>query len=77
MAYVTMRSRRIGSQIPTLGGQLGLRKLLTDAYKDATSQPYGYLVADFSNRSDQEGDKVAIRSNIFPEEPEPVVIYTE
>ncbi len=43
----------------------GRSKFLVDAYKDATSKPFSYLLIDL--RPDTE-DRLRIRSNIFPDE---------
>ena len=43
----------------------GKRKFLTDAYKDATEKPYGYLVLDLKPET---GEKFRVRTNIFPGE---------
>ncbi len=61
--------------MPTLGSQLGIRSLLTAAYNDATSTPYGYLVADFSNKSESDADQYAIRMLVFPDDLYPTVCY--
>ena len=71
-AYVLMKSPRIRSQIPTLGGQLGIRALMKDAYRQATEfAPFSYLVADYSNKIEQNSERFALRTNIFPSEPGP------
>ena len=48
--YVLMKNPRDVSQLQCLARQafLGKSSFLMDSYKDATSQPYGYLVLDFS-----------------------------
>ena len=48
--YVLMKNPRDVSQLQCLARQafLGKSAFLVDSYKDATSQPYGYLVLDFS-----------------------------
>jgi hypothetical protein len=71
-----MRSKRLSSQIGTLSTQLGLGNLLKQCYEDATHEnPYAYLAVDFSNRADPKSEKLAIKTNIFPDNTEPVIIY--
>ena len=43
-AYVITRSGRLAAQIPYLSRQLGLGATVTQAYKQATKRPYGYLM---------------------------------
>ena len=63
---VMMRNPRDIFQIPTLGKQIGAGKLLVEAYVDATSQAYGYIVLNLSpHRGD---DDYIITSAIFPGE---------
>ena len=60
----------IASQVPTLGAQLNVGKQMKEAYRLATeNQPYSYLVADFTDRSDPQAWKYSLRSNIFPSDP--------
>ncbi len=66
---------RIRSQVPNLGSQLGVRPLLTAAYKDATSTAYGYLIADFSNKSESDADQYAVWTLVFPDDQYPTVCY--
>ena len=51
--YVLMKNPRDVSQLQCLARQafLGKSTFLMEAYKDATSQHYGYLVLDFISRS--------------------------
>ena len=64
---IVLKNIRDASQISTLGRQLfpGRSKILTEAYSDATSKPYGYLVVDMSPHSD---DKYRLRTCVFPGE---------
>ena len=39
-------------QIGVLGRQMGDRKLLLEAYKRATSKPFGHLLIDFDPQTD-------------------------
>lgn len=68
---ILMKNVRDVSQIAILGRQLypGKWKLLTEAYSDATSNPYGYLVVDMSPHSD---DTYRLRTRVFPGE-DPIV----
>lgn len=69
---VLMKNPRDVSQLQCLGRQafLGKGAFLMEAYKDATSNPYGYLVLDFSPSGREE---YRVRSKIFPDED--TVIY--
>ena len=60
-------------QIRNLGTQLFPRNLpyFMDAYKDATSQNYGYLLIDMHPSSPE---LVRLRTNVFMDEPD--VVYT-
>lgn len=70
---VLMKNARDSSQISTLGRQLypGRARVLVDAYRDATKNPFGYLVVDTSPGGD---DRYRLRTNIFPDED--TIIYT-
>jgi len=69
---VLMKNPRDVSQLQCLGRQafLGKGAFLMDAYKDATSIPYGYLVLDFSPSGRED---YRVRTKVFPEED--TVIY--
>ena len=43
---------------------------LYDAYRNATIQPYGYLILDFAQDTD---DRLRLRTNVFPDEYLPIV----
>jgi hypothetical protein len=64
---VLFKNPRDTSQIGFLARQMfpGKPKYLIDVFKDATSEPYSYLVIDL--RADTE-DKHRLRSGIFPDE---------
>jgi hypothetical protein len=64
---VLMKNMRDAAQISYLGRQLypGRSNLLTSAYADATKEPYGYLLIDTSQHSE---DKYRLRTHIFPGE---------
>ena len=62
---VLFRNPRDASQISVLGKQMypNKSKILVEAFRDATSSPYGYLLMDM--RPDLE-DKFRLRTGIFP-----------
>ena len=68
---VLMRSPRDYYSIRTLGMQLGDFKRLTEAYKDATTSKWGYLLCDTHPQSDP---LYRYRTNIFPDD-EALVVY--
>ena len=53
------------NQIKILGNQLGIRGKLENAYKDATKEPFSYIVLDVSPSSDSS---YMLRTHIFPED---------
>ena len=62
---VPMKNPRDVSQLQCLARQafLGKNAFLMDAYKDATSKPYGYLVLDFSPGAEEA---YRVRTQVFP-----------
>jgi hypothetical protein len=64
---IIFKNPRDTLQVQTLARQMypGKSKFLTDAYKDATEKPYGYLVLDLKPET---GEKFRVRTNIFPGE---------
>ena len=64
---VLFANKRDESQAITLGKQLypGYTKAFLEAYEDATSKPFGYLVIDCDPKSPRE---LKLRTNIFPNE---------
>ena len=70
--YVVFRNFRDASSIKTLAQQInpGRPQHLTDAFQDATSCKYGYLVIDLGPHTN---DKLRLRTNIFPDDK--TVIY--
>ena len=64
---VLFRNIRDGQQISSLGKQMfpGNSNALVEAYEDATSRKYGYLVIDCTANGE---DKYRLRTNIFPGE---------
>ena len=65
--YVLMKNPRDVSQLQCLARQafLGKSAFLMEAYKDATSLPYGYLILDFSPNADE---LYRVRTQVFPGE---------
>ena len=68
---VIMKNVRDVSQVATLWRQLfpGRSKILTSAFADATSLPFGYLVVEMSPHSE---DTYRLRTRVFPGE-DPIV----
>ena len=62
-----MRNAADKSQVMNLARQLypGNTKHLLEAYKDSTSEKWGYLLVDMSPETDE---KLRLRTNIFPGE---------
>ena len=62
--YVLMKNPRDVSQLQCLARQafLGKSAFLMEAYKDATSKPYGYLVLDFSPGAEES---YRVRTHVF------------
>ncbi len=56
---------RVAVAVPGPTSFMGKSKFLMESYKDATSQPYGYLVLDFSPSAEEE---YRVRTRIFPDE---------
>ena len=70
---VLFRNFRDGQQINCLGRQIfpkSSQKFL-EAYKDATSKPYGYILIDLSPHSH---DELRLRTHIFPDD-ECIIVY--
>ncbi len=69
---VVFKNRRDKSQIQFFAQQVLPRKskVFLDIFAKATAQPYGYLLCDFSQNSDE---KLAFRSNVFADEGHPLV----
>ena len=68
---VLLKNQRNIEQIGILGRQIGLGKMLVEAYKDAIASPYGYLIVDLSPKATPA---FQLRTHIFPDE-FPIVIY--
>ncbi len=68
---ILLRNSRDLRQISTLARQTGMGKQLTEAYFDAVSRPFGYLLLDLHPQN--EHDHFRLRTSIFP--PDPVLVY--
>ena len=63
---VLFKNPRVVGQIGILGRQMfSIGKFLEEAFKDATSRPYGYLLVDLKPDTEEE---LRVRTNIFPDE---------
>ena len=67
---ILFNSPRDVNQISYFGKQLNKAQFLTDAFKKATSQPYGHLLIDFDPRT---SDSLRFCSNIVG--PAPSIFY--
>ena len=63
--FILFKNQRDINQIKVLGNQLGIGTKLLQAYSDATSQPYSYILIDLSPQSN---NSYMLRSHIFPDE---------
>ena len=63
--FILFKNQRDINQIKILGNQLGIGKKLIQAYSDATSEPFSYILI---NLSPQSNSSYMLRSNIFPDE---------
>ena len=71
-AYTVMlKNPRNIQQAALLGMQIGMRKVLKEAYQDVNKKQYGYLIVDLSPKSNE---KYRLRTNVFPDEL-PVIVY--
>ena len=63
---VLFKTPRQTSQIAYLARQIYplKSKFMTEAYEDATSEPYSYLVVDLKPKTN---DKMRLRSGVFPD----------
>jgi len=70
---ILFKNPRYATQVATLGRQIfpGKSKFLVEAFTDATSKPFGYLLIDL--KADTE-HKFTIRTKIFEDEPQNVYI---
>jgi hypothetical protein len=64
---VLMKNPREASQVSNLAKQIfpGNTKFMTEAFKDATVKPYGYLMIDLTPDTPEE---IRLRTRIFPDE---------
>ena len=64
---VLFKNARDATQISHLAGQMypGKSKFMIEAYRDATSSPFSYLLIDLKQATE---DKLRLRTNIFPGE---------
>lgn len=64
---VLFKNPRDASQITTIAKQMvpGKTQYVQEAFKDATSEPYGYLLVDFKQTTP---DALRLRTHIFPGE---------
>ena len=71
---ILCKSPRDSSQIIPLARQIRPHdsKLIVSVYKDATKNPYSYLLFDFHQN---QQDSVRLRSNIFPSDDTPMIVY--
>ena len=66
--YIVMfKNPRDANQMTTLARQMypGKSKFVIEAFKDATKNPYGYLLIDLKPETDE---RYRIRTNIFPDD---------
>ena len=63
--FILFKKQRDINQVKYLGNQLGIGNKLTQAYSDATSEPFSYILIDLSPQSNSS---YMLRSNIFPDE---------
>ena len=64
---VLFKNPRDATQIAIVARQMypGKSKFVLEAFKDATKEPYGYLLIDLRPETD---DRYRIRTNIFPDD---------
>lgn len=75
--YMTVfKTPRDASQITHLAKQMypGQTNYLREAFKDATSRPYGYLLIDLKQSTP---DHLRLRTNIFPGREELQTVYVQ
>ena len=66
--YIVMfKNPRDAGQVATLARQMypGKGNFVVEAYKDATKEPYGYLLIDLKPETDEN---YRIRTKIFPDD---------
>ena len=64
---VLFKNPRDAGRVATLARQMypGKSKFLVEAYKDATTEPHGYLLIDLKQETDES---YRIRTKIFPDD---------
>ena len=62
---VLFKNPRDVMQIATLARQIGRSKFLVEAFNDATTNPFGYLLIDLKPDTPEN---LRVRTNIFPDE---------
>jgi ABC-type lipoprotein export system ATPase subunit len=67
---VLYKNPRDKLQISRLGQQMGIFKTLSEAFKDATSEPYGYLLIDLKPDCPEH---LRLRTKIFPSDNHTIV----
>ena len=67
--FIVFKNSRDVTQISNLGRQIGMAKLLQEAYKDATSEAYNLLIVDLSLHTNEA---YKLRSHIFPDQ-DPII----
>ncbi len=68
---ILLRNSRDVRQISTLAGQTGMGSQLTQAYFDAVSRPFGYVLVDLHPRNEHE--RFWLRTSIVS--PGPTLVY--
>lgn len=73
---VLFKNPRDASQITHLGKQMfpGKLKYIQESFKDATSQPHGYLLLDLRQETP---DHLRLRTRIFPSREHQQVVYVQ
>ena len=63
--FILFKNLRDTNQVKVLGNQLGIRRKLENAYKDATEESFSYILVDLSPSSNSN---YMLRSHVFPED---------
>lgn len=71
---ILTKNCRDKSQIATLGSQVAPgSRFLQESYRDATRDPFGYIVLDFKQETPES---LRVRTNVLPSEG-PVIVYVQ
>ncbi len=71
---ILTKNCRDKSQIATLGSQVAPgSRFLQESYRDATRDPFGYIVLDFKQETPES---LIVRTNVLPNEG-PVIVYVQ